>query len=109
MIIDAHNHPDWHKKDMDQVLADMDACGIDQTWMLTWECPEDEYDPDQRNLLNEDSYGSAYPVPFSGAWHIIRLIRIVLFWDLRLIRGVRRRWIVWKQQFISMVSVSMAN
>ena len=52
MIIDAHNHPDWWGKNHDQIIADMDACHIDKAWLLTWECPEDEYDPDQRNLWN---------------------------------------------------------
>ena len=80
MIIDAHNHPDWHGKDMDQILADMDAHGIDQAWMLTWECPEDEYDPDQRNLQNVDCYGSNFPVPFSRclAYHRAHPDRFVL-------------------------------
>jgi predicted TIM-barrel fold metal-dependent hydrolase len=43
-IIDAHNHPDWHGHGFDRVIGDMDAQGIAQTWLLTWECPGDEYD-----------------------------------------------------------------
>lgn len=66
MIIDAHNHPDWWFKDHDQVIADMDACHIDKTWLFTWECPEDEYDPDQRNLWNAN-LGDKHTYPASFA------------------------------------------
>jgi predicted TIM-barrel fold metal-dependent hydrolase len=66
MIIDAHNHPDWWYKDHDQIIADMDACHIDKTWLFTWECPEDEYDPDQRNLWNAGlGDRGAYPASFA--------------------------------------------
>ena len=30
-IIDAHNHPDWHKHDLNKYLENMDANGINQT------------------------------------------------------------------------------
>ena len=66
MIIDAHNHPDWWGKDYDQVIADMDACHIDKTWLFSWECPEDEYDPEQRWCWNEDmGTRDTYPAAFS--------------------------------------------
>ena len=45
MIIDAHNHPDWHGHDLERYLANMDSLGIELCWLLTWECPRDEYDP----------------------------------------------------------------
>jgi len=45
MIIDAHNHPDWHKHNLTRFLDNMAQFGIDQTWLLSWECPPDEYDP----------------------------------------------------------------
>lgn len=45
MIIDAHNHPDWHGHDLAAYLANMDRYGIDKTWLLSWEAPADEYDP----------------------------------------------------------------
>jgi len=43
MIIDAHNHPDWHGHDLSKFLANMAQYNIDKTWILSWECPEDEY------------------------------------------------------------------
>lgn len=46
MIIDAHNHPDWHGHDLNRVLANMDRYHIDRSWLLAWECPRDEYNPD---------------------------------------------------------------
>ena len=45
MLIDAHQHTNWGGKAADAVVADMDRCGIDLAWLLTWEVPEGEYDP----------------------------------------------------------------
>jgi hypothetical protein len=45
MIIDAHNHPDWHGRDLNRVLENMEECNIDMTWLMSWESPADEYDP----------------------------------------------------------------
>jgi predicted TIM-barrel fold metal-dependent hydrolase len=45
MLIDAHQHTNWGSKNCDAVVADMDRCGIDVSWLLTWEVPEGEYDP----------------------------------------------------------------
>ncbi len=63
MIIDAHNHPDWHEHDLARFLANMDRYGIEKTWLLTWECPVDEFDPSYNNALANvrDQDG---PVPF---------------------------------------------
>ena len=64
-IIDAHNHPDWHGHDLTRFLANMDAHGIRQTWLLSWEAPADEYDPPVYNrVMMPDSRG--YPVPFEA-------------------------------------------
>ncbi len=46
MIIDAHNHPDWHGHDVARFLENMETYGIDKTWLLTWIAPEDEYMPE---------------------------------------------------------------
>lgn len=43
MIIDDHNHPDWHGHDFNKFIANMDACGIDKTWLLSWESPMYDY------------------------------------------------------------------
>ena len=45
MIIDAHNHPDWHGHDLGRFLDNMDRNGIGTCWLLSWECPPDELDP----------------------------------------------------------------
>lgn len=44
MIIDCHNHPDWHGHNLDKFLANMAENNIDSTWLLSWECPNDEFD-----------------------------------------------------------------
>ncbi|MBO6052574.1 MAG: amidohydrolase family protein [Clostridia bacterium] len=43
--IDAHNHPDYHGRNFERHIADMDEKGMAKTWLLTWECPPGEYDP----------------------------------------------------------------
>lgn len=62
MIIDAHNHPDWHGHNLDRFLQNMAQYNIDKTWLLTWECPPDEYDPEHNHTSLRDGWG---PIPFS--------------------------------------------
>ncbi|HOJ39793.1 MAG TPA: amidohydrolase family protein [bacterium] len=59
-IIDAHNHPDWHGYDLSRFIANMDACSIEKTWLLSWECPRDEY-ADCSAWLG----GDTGPIPFA--------------------------------------------
>lgn len=63
MIIDAHNHPDWHGHNLDKFLANMAAYHIDKTWLLSWECPADEYAPD--NIPCVPDIGPSGPIPFA--------------------------------------------
>jgi hypothetical protein len=44
MLIDAHNHPNFHGYGARKTLENMDAQGIDRMWLLTWESPRSEYD-----------------------------------------------------------------
>ena len=62
MIIDAHNHPDWHQHNLQRVLDNMDSLGIDRMWLLTWECPKDEYDPSYHRV---GVTGQDGPMPLS--------------------------------------------
>ena len=65
-IIDAHNHPDWYGKNVDQFIQEMDELNIQKCWLLSWEAPYDEVDPDQFNVLSESPYRSRRgPVDFS--------------------------------------------
>ena len=43
MLIDAHNHPNWHGHNAKKILENMDAQGIDKMWLLTWECGPEDY------------------------------------------------------------------
>ena len=66
MIIDAHNHPDWHGHDLDRTLKNMDEFGIAATWLLSWECPVSEYDPSYRSVLPGQLFGDQNgPIPFA--------------------------------------------
>lgn len=53
MLIDAHNHPNYHPNwrghNVKEMLNNMDERGIDQMWVLSWECPTDEYRPSAFN------------------------------------------------------------
>lgn len=63
MIIDAHNHPDWHGHDLQKFLANMERFHIDVTWLLSWECPADEYAPG--NIPVMPNTGPRGPIPFT--------------------------------------------
>ena len=63
-IIDAHNHPDWHGHNLQRFLENMDAYGIAQTWLLSWEAPQDEFDPSYNHVLSPTSEGG--PVSFGA-------------------------------------------
>ncbi|MCX7705719.1 MAG: amidohydrolase [bacterium] len=63
MIIDAHNHPEWHGYTIKKFLENMDRHNIDVTWLLTWEAPEDEYPPSI--LSSIPHFGQYGPIPFN--------------------------------------------
>lgn len=62
MIIDAHNHPDWYGMSLPAFLDNMKSCGIDKTWLLSWESPPDEYNPDY--IAVTPDYGPRGPISF---------------------------------------------
>ncbi len=45
MIIDVHNHANWHCHNFTKFIENMDRYHIDVTWLQVWVCPVDEYDP----------------------------------------------------------------
>ena len=61
MIVDAHNHPDWHAHDLSKFLRNMADCQIDKTWLLSWESPPDEFDPSYNYVSLSNERG---PIPF---------------------------------------------
>jgi len=63
MIIDAHNHPDWHGHDLTKFLANMRQYSIDKTWLLSWEAPADECDPSYHRVIPQVS--TTGPVSFA--------------------------------------------
>lgn len=68
MIIDAHNHADWHGHNFDAFIANMDKYGIDKTWILSWETPRGEYNEGYANVICGelfDTSENAVPVPFA--------------------------------------------
>lgn len=65
-IIDAHNHPDWHGKDLKRFLLDMDEKNIEKCWLLSWECPRSEYYDGTVKVVPSDMLGTVTgPIPFS--------------------------------------------
>lgn len=63
MIIDAHNHPLWYGYSLERFLQNMDAHKIDRTWLLSWECPIDERDPNGNHIMPDQSEPG--PIAFS--------------------------------------------
>ena len=64
MIIDAHNHPDWAGHNLTRFLDNMDALGIDKTWILPREIPLDEIPPTAIPVYTPDTRAVAQ-LPFS--------------------------------------------
>ena len=63
MIIDAHAHPEWYGHDLPKFLANMEMYGIDLTWLLCWECPSDECDPNYLSTVSPLGTTTG-PIPF---------------------------------------------
>lgn len=63
MIIDCHNHPDWYGYTLEKFIANMDQNQIDKTWILSWEAPRNECEPEGSHLF--PGTGDDGPVPFS--------------------------------------------
>ena len=57
MLIDAHNHPNWHGHDADRILANMEQHGIDLMWLFSWEVPATDYDPRYHRVLPPGAAG----------------------------------------------------
>lgn len=62
MIIDAHNHPDWHGRNLEKTLENMDQYGISKTWLLTWEGPKDDWDPNTHHVLSPQMIRDREPI-----------------------------------------------
>lgn len=62
MIIDSHNHPDWYGYHVDRFIENMDQFNIDKAWLLSWEAPEDEYNPNFINHIPDRGPGG--PISF---------------------------------------------
>lgn len=61
MIIDAHNHPDWHGHNLDKFLDNMGKNNIDVTWLLSWDAPMNEYSPSYLKVLSYYMGNGAIP------------------------------------------------
>lgn len=70
MVIDAHNHPEWHGYTVEKFIENMDKNKIDITWLLTWESPLDEYSHEHFVWIPHfEKYG---PIPFSKVLEYVR-------------------------------------
>jgi predicted TIM-barrel fold metal-dependent hydrolase len=61
MIIDVHNHPDWHHHNVEKFIENMDMYNIDITWILSWECPPSEYSPSYNKNISPLNQGKCIP------------------------------------------------
>lgn len=65
MLIDSHQHTNWHGKGCDAVVEDMDRAGIDVSWLLSWEVPADECDRSYASVFDPRRIG----MPFDDIIH----------------------------------------
>ena len=56
MVIDSHNHVNYHGYDADALVAEMDGYGIDVTWLLTWYLPPSEDVPGTHGAFSPTSF-----------------------------------------------------
>ena len=68
MLIDAHNHPNWHGFDAKKILQNMDDQGIDKMWLFSWEVSENEYSPNYHAVLPPDGVG----IPFKDVLAVLQ-------------------------------------
>jgi predicted TIM-barrel fold metal-dependent hydrolase len=61
MIIDIHNHADYHGYDAQKMVKNMDENDIGITCLMSWEAPSNDYDPATKYAV---SPFSDYPIPF---------------------------------------------
>jgi len=66
-IIDAHNHPRWIGHNGARIIENMDAAGIERTWLLSWEVPENEFDSYYYSTLNPTGVG----IPFRDVIDVV--------------------------------------
>ncbi len=59
-VIDVHNHPRWLAYNGARIIENMDAAGIERTWLLSWEVPEGELDPYYYSVLNPPGVGITF-------------------------------------------------
>jgi len=60
-LIDIHLHADYHGYSAEKLVSNMDEFGISVTCLLSWESPENEFDPSTKYAF---SPYSNQPVPF---------------------------------------------
>jgi len=76
MIIDAHNHPNWHGHNIEKIIANMDRYGIDVTWLHSWEAEfEHEYGFVKDHYIDPRDTHLRDPLPFSGVVDAVQLFR----------------------------------
>lgn len=62
MIIDVHNHAYYHGFNARKLIENMDECHIDKTWLLTWETPESECNPEVSWCVSRATPKAAVPL-----------------------------------------------
>ena len=88
-IIDVHQHPVWHGRNVRDLVAYMDATGVDVAWSLSWESIDGGLEPGYQHIAVWSSFAAAadYPGRFViGAAPDLRRERV-----LDLIREYHRR------------------
>lgn len=51
-LVDSHQHVRWHQRNEHDLIADMDAHGIEYAWLLSWQIGGDDQAPEYNYALN---------------------------------------------------------
>ena len=63
MIIDCHQHSDWHGRRAKDTVAYMDAAGVDVAWILTWEAADGGLEPYYQHISAPVTFAAAAAYP----------------------------------------------
>ena len=63
MIIDCHQHTDWHGKTTADFIQYFDSAGVDRAWLLSWEEIDGGRDPGYMHLSIDNVFATAAAHP----------------------------------------------
>ena len=63
MIIDCHQHSDWHGRRAKDLIEYMNGAGVDVAWVLTWESTDGGLEPCYQHISASETFAAAEAFP----------------------------------------------